>query len=111
ETRTPSLGTTDWDILIIDDGEYRVLEVKSGAIGRKDRRNFWLRIRKEIFQAKQKGYQFYPGLVINLDNKPNAFKAWSDLSERTDFDKFKQLTVPQKAPKRVENEKQLIKEA
>jgi hypothetical protein len=111
EARTPETRTTDWDILVIDDEEHRVLEVKSGAVDQKDRVNFWLRIREEIFQSEKKGKNVYPGLVINSDNLPVALKAWSDLSKRTSFDDYDQWTVPHDPPKRVATEKQLIEEA
>ncbi|PFR51063.1 hypothetical protein [Bacillus cereus] len=111
EARTPDTGTTDWDILVIDDEKHRVLEVKSGAVDQKDRVSFWLRIREEIFQAKQKEDNIHPGLVINSDNLPVALQAWSHLSERTSFDDYNQWTVPLEPPKRVATEKQLIDEA
>ncbi|MED4060915.1 hypothetical protein [Priestia megaterium] len=111
EARRPNTGTTDWDILVIDDEKHSVLEVKSGAVNPKDRASFWLRIREEIFQSSQTDNNIYPGLVINSDNLPSAFKAWFALSERTSFTKNNQWTVPLEPPKRVATEKQLINEA
>ncbi|PSA89253.1 hypothetical protein C6370_19950 [Bacillus atrophaeus] len=111
EAKTPDTGTTDWDILVIDDEKHKVLEVKSGAVNQKDRVSFWLRIREEIFQTDIKPNDISPGLVINSDKKPVALQAWLDLSERTSFDNNTNWKIPNEAPKRVATETQLIDEA
>ncbi|MGG4110314.1 hypothetical protein ABEV76_06485 [Bacillus subtilis] len=111
EAQTPDTGTTDWDILVIDDEKHKVLEVKSGAVNQKDRVSFWLRIREEIFQTDIKPNDISPGLVINSDKKPAALQAWLDLSKRTSFDNNTNWKIPNEAPKRVATETQLIDEA
>jgi hypothetical protein len=75
--REGSEGTRDWDVLIESQEDLKLVEVKSGAIGKDDRIAFWLRIRRELAQPRTKK-PLVPGLVVD-PRRNSTLAIWEGL--------------------------------
>ena len=79
---------SDWDVLVLQGKVYEIIEVKSGAVSKDDRRRFWLRLRESLINNIDEKDKVKPKLVIDPDNPPAALKAWRALSEEENLDYF-----------------------